>query len=96
VTDQRRIVLVGAGLAAAKAAETLRSDGFDGALTMLGQEPVRPYERPALSKSYLRGAGDPDAIFVHSADVARDLDVDLRTSTRAVALDPGSPTVTTH
>jgi 3-phenylpropionate/trans-cinnamate dioxygenase ferredoxin reductase subunit len=95
VTDQRRIVLVGAGLAAAKAAETLRSDGFDGALTMLGQEPVRPYERPALSKSYLRGAGDPDAIFVHSADVARDLDVDLRTSTRAVSLDRGSRTVTT-
>ena len=48
-------VIAGAGLAGAKAAETLRDAGFDGRVVLLGDEPERPYERPALSKEYLRG-----------------------------------------
>ena len=47
--------IVGAGLAGAKAAETLREEGFDGRLVLLGAEEERPYERPPLSKDYLRG-----------------------------------------
>lgn len=96
MTGPRGVVVVGAGLAGAKAVETLRADGYDGAITMLGQEPVRPYERPALSKSYLRGEGDPDEIFVHTADVASSLDIDLRTSTRVAALDLEARTVITE
>ena len=48
---QRTFVIVGASLAGAKAAETLRSEGFDGRLVLIGEEPVRPYERPPLSRS---------------------------------------------
>ena len=48
-------VIVGAGLAGAKAAETLRDEGFDGRVVLIGEETERPYERPPLSKDYLRG-----------------------------------------
>ena len=51
-------VIVGAGLAGAKAAETLRSQGFDGRIVLIGDETARPYERPPLSKDYLRGEKD--------------------------------------
>ena len=48
-------VIVGAGMAGGKAAETLREEGFDGGVVLIGAEPERPYERPPLSKDYLRG-----------------------------------------
>ena len=54
-TTPKTFVIVGAGLAGAKAAETLRDEGFDGRLVLIGDEPERPYERPPLSKDYLRG-----------------------------------------
>jgi len=50
-----RVVIVGGGLAAATTAGTLRDDGFDGGITLIGDEPMPPYERPPLSKEYLRG-----------------------------------------
>jgi 3-phenylpropionate/trans-cinnamate dioxygenase ferredoxin reductase subunit len=53
----RAIVIVGAGLAGAKAAEALRDEGFDGRIVLLGAEAQAPYERPPLSKGYLRGDG---------------------------------------
>ena len=53
--NDQTIVIVGASLAGAKAAETLRTEGFDGRVLLLGDEPERPYERPPLSKAYLRG-----------------------------------------
>src|SRR5688500_5610904 len=55
VNDQRRFVIVGAGLAGAKAAQTLREERFDGEVVLLGEEPERPYERPPLSKGLLLG-----------------------------------------
>jgi 3-phenylpropionate/trans-cinnamate dioxygenase ferredoxin reductase subunit len=55
MTSDRTFVIVGAGLAGAKAAETLRDEGFDGRLVLVGAEDDRPYERPPLSKEYLRG-----------------------------------------
>jgi 3-phenylpropionate/trans-cinnamate dioxygenase ferredoxin reductase component len=63
MTDIRTIVIVGAGLAGAKAAEALRSEGFDGRVVLIGEEADRPYERPPLSKGYLRGDGDGVKIF---------------------------------
>ncbi|MDQ4130277.1 MAG: FAD-dependent oxidoreductase, partial [Actinomycetota bacterium] len=48
-------VIVGASLAGAKAAEALREEGFDGRIVLIGAEPEPPYERPPLSKDYLRG-----------------------------------------
>ena len=59
------IVIVGASLAGAKAAETLREEGFDGRIVLLGDEPERPYERPPLSKDYLRGEAERDKVYVH-------------------------------
>ena len=60
-------VIVGASLAGAKAAETLRAEGFDGRVVLIGDEAQRPYERPPLSKEYLRGEKDFDAAAVHPA-----------------------------
>ena len=55
MTTLRRIVVLGAGLAGATAAATLRDRGFNGDLTLVGEEPRPPYERPPLSKAFLRG-----------------------------------------
>ena len=63
-TDSQTFVIVGGGLTGAKAAETLREEGFDGRLVLIGEEPVRPYERPPLSKEYLRGEAEGKP-FVH-------------------------------
>jgi 3-phenylpropionate/trans-cinnamate dioxygenase ferredoxin reductase subunit len=61
-------VIAGGGLAAAKAAETLRDEGFDGEIVLLAAEPERPYERPPLSKGYLLGDDVRDSVYVHPAD----------------------------
>ena len=58
-------VIVGAGLAGAKAAEALRAEGFGGPVTLIGDETERPYERPPLSKGYLIGNAERESIFVH-------------------------------
>ena len=81
-------VIVGASLAGAKAAETLRSEGFDGRVVLIGDEPTRPYERPPLSKGYLRGETDFDGAAVHSADFYDSHGIELRTSTTVTAIDP--------
>ena len=65
MTNDQVFVIVGASLAGAKAAETLRSEGFEGRIVLVGEEPVRPYERPPLSKGYLRGEVNFDAAAVH-------------------------------
>ena len=78
--------IVGAALAGARAAETLRAEGFDGRVVLLGAEPHLPYERPALSKGYLQGSAE--APFVHPAEWYAEQDVDLRIGTRVTALDP--------
>ena len=61
-------VIVGAGLAGAKAAEALREQGFDGRVILVGAEAHRPYERPPLSKEYLSGKSDREKVFVHTED----------------------------
>ncbi|MFE9957247.1 NAD(P)/FAD-dependent oxidoreductase [Micromonospora sp. NPDC005299] len=80
-------VIVGAGLAGARAAQTLREEGFDGGIVVIGDEPERPYERPPLSKGLLTGGAEPDSVFVHDAGWYAEHDVDLRTAARAVAVD---------
>ncbi|WP_405431267.1 NAD(P)/FAD-dependent oxidoreductase [Micromonospora sp. NBC_00617] len=80
-------VIVGAGLAGARAAQTLREEGFDGGIVVLGDEPERPYERPPLSKGLLTGGAEPDSVFVHDAGWYAAHDVDLRTAAVAVAVD---------
>jgi 3-phenylpropionate/trans-cinnamate dioxygenase ferredoxin reductase component len=80
--------IVGAGLAGAKAAETLRVEGFDGRVVVFGEEAERPYERPPLSKAYLRGEADRDSLYVHDAGFYADHDIELHTSARVSLIDP--------
>ena len=88
MSDRKRFVIVGAGLAGAKAAETLREEGFDGQLVLIGDEAERPYERPPLSKEYLRGeVGDKP--YVHPAAFYAEHQIDLLTSTRVTGIDLG-------
>lgn len=91
--SRRRYVIVGGGLAGAKAAETLRSEGFDGEVTIVGAERERPYERPPLSKEYLQGSKPRESVFVHEAGWYAANDVELRLGTRAVGLDPAGHTL---
>jgi 3-phenylpropionate/trans-cinnamate dioxygenase ferredoxin reductase component len=87
------IVIVGGGLAGAKAAETLREEGFDGRVLLLGDEAERPYERPPLSKDYLRGEAEQDVIWVHPADFYATHQIELRTATRVATLTPDTSEV---
>jgi 3-phenylpropionate/trans-cinnamate dioxygenase ferredoxin reductase component len=86
--------IVGGGLAGAKAAETLREDGFDGEIVLFAEEPEVPYERPPLSKEYLLGKAERESAFVHPAKWYGEHDVDLRTSVRVEAIDPSTHRVT--
>lgn len=81
-------VIVGAGLAGAKAAQTLREDGFDGEIVLIGAETERPYERPPLSKDYLHGRSARDDIFVHAPEWYADNGVDLRLGMRVTRIEP--------
>ncbi len=91
---ERTFVIVGAALAGAKAAETLRTEGFDGRVVLVGEEPVRPYERPPLSKEYLRGEKSFDQVAaVHPAGFYEEHDIELRTSTSVAAIDAVSSEV---
>ncbi len=83
-------VVVGAGLAAAKAVEALRETGYDGQVVMFGEEHHLPYERPPLSKGYLLGSDELDSTFVHDPAWYDDNDVDLRLGTVVTAVEPGA------
>ena len=80
-------VIVGAGLAGAKAAEALRGSGFDGPLSLIGAEEHLPYERPPLSKEYLAGKADRDTVFVHDMTWYRQQGIDLRLGSPVTAID---------
>lgn len=94
MTSRRTFVIVGASLAGAKAAETLRADGFDGRVVLIGSELERPYERPPLSKARLRG--EHADIAVHDEDFYAEHGIELRASTRVTGLDPDAAVVHTE
>ena len=87
-------VIVGAGQAGAQAAQTLREEGFDGPLVLIGEETERPYERPPLSKGYLLGSDEREKIYVHPESWYAEHDVDLRLGTAVTALDPAAHEIT--
>jgi len=93
VSDPGRFVIVGASLAGAKAAETLRKEGFEGTVTLVGEEPERPYERPPLSKEYLRGEAGPEKLYVHADGFYEAQGIDLRLSSKVTSLDVGGQSV---
>jgi NADPH-dependent 2,4-dienoyl-CoA reductase/sulfur reductase-like enzyme len=91
-TDSR-FVIVGGGLAAAKLAESLRDNDFDGAITLIGEEAQLPYERPPLSKEHLLGKKSLADFTVHTEQWYRDHEVELLLGTTVTAIDRSSKTV---
>ena len=87
MTSDETHIIVGGGLAGAKAAETLRSEGFDGRVLIVGAEPERPYERPPLSKDYLRGEAGRDKVYVHDEEFYAQQGIELRLGRTATRLD---------
>ncbi|EWM19169.1 NAD(P)/FAD-dependent oxidoreductase [Kutzneria sp. 744] len=87
MSAQQAFVIIGAGLAGAKAAEALRDQEIDGRITLIGDETSRPYERPPLSKDYLQGKVERNTIFVHQPGWYAGHDVDLRLGTTVHAID---------
>jgi 3-phenylpropionate/trans-cinnamate dioxygenase ferredoxin reductase subunit len=79
--------IVGASLAGAKAAEALRFQGFDGRILLIGEETLLPYERPPLSKEYLQGRANRDAVFVQEPEWYPGQDIEVRLNTAASTID---------
>ncbi|WOC11579.1 NAD(P)/FAD-dependent oxidoreductase [Gordonia sp. MP11Mi] len=86
------IVIVGAGLGGVRLAENLRNGGYVGGIVLLGQEKHPPYDRPPLSKSVV--TGDDERVDLKPAEFYTEQDIDLRTGTRVVAVNPDAYTVT--
>ena len=93
MSDSRRFVIVGASLAGAKAAEALRKQGFEGTVTLVGEEGERPYERPPLSKEFLRGEAGPEKLFIHKEGYYEAVGIDLRLGQKVTSIDVGGHAV---
>jgi len=88
------IVVIGAGQAGASCVAKLRAEAFDGKITLIGGEPVPPYQRPPLSKAYLLGDMEEERLYLRPAAFYADNAIDLRVGTRAVAIEPEAKVVT--
>jgi NADPH-dependent 2,4-dienoyl-CoA reductase/sulfur reductase-like enzyme len=84
----RSVVIAGAGLAGARAAETLHAAGFDGKVVLVGEEPVAPYERPALSKEFLAGSRDEESLLLRKHGYWEDRGIELLLGRRIVSVAP--------
>jgi len=94
MSKNQTFIIVGASLAGAKAAEELRERGFDGRVVLIGSETERPYERPPLTKDYLRGESDRESTFVHEEDFYARHEITLMTETTVSAVDPAGANIT--
>ena len=84
---RQTIAIVGASLTGASAAATLREEGFDGRVVLLGAEPQLPYDRPPLSKAYLRGAMPFEKTLLRPTEFYREKDIELVLSTTVTRVD---------
>jgi 3-phenylpropionate/trans-cinnamate dioxygenase ferredoxin reductase subunit len=87
MSNRRTFVIVGGGLAGASAAATLRADGFDGRVVLVGAEQEEPYHRPPLSKEYLRGEVEEPKLRVNEPALYRDQEIELRLGMPVASLD---------
>jgi 3-phenylpropionate/trans-cinnamate dioxygenase ferredoxin reductase subunit len=85
---KRTVVVVGAGLAGARTAETLRAEGFEGRVLLVGDEPIAPYERPALSKEFLAGRRDEESLLLRKPSFWDARGIELVLGERVVEVDP--------
>ncbi|HEY0647593.1 NAD(P)/FAD-dependent oxidoreductase [Phenylobacterium sp.] len=87
------VVIVGAGHAGGTAAALLRQYGHEGPITMIGEEPIPPYQRPPLSKAWLKGEADADSLALKPLEFYGEHGIDFRASVTATALNRGAKTV---
>ena len=92
--SKQTFVIIGASLAGAKAAEELRNQGFDGRVLLVGAELERPYERPPLTKDYLRGESEREQAYVHDEGFYGAHEIELLTGATATKIDPSTNRVT--
>ena len=92
--SEQTFIIIGASLTGAKAAEELRTQGFDGRLLLIGSETERPYERPPLTKDYLRGESEREKTYVHEPGFYGDHQILLETGATVTGIDPGRSGVT--
>src|SRR3546814_17027420 len=84
------VVILGAGHAGGTAAALLRQYGHEGAITLVGEEPIPPYQRPPLRKAWLKGEADADTLTLKPLAFSSEHHTDFRTSPRAVEIDRGA------
>ena len=87
MSDSRHFVIVGGGHAADQAVQTLRRKGFNGKLTLIGEEPHLPYQRPPLSKAYLSGSLERDRLLLRQASYYGEHSVDTRLAVRVQEIE---------
>jgi 3-phenylpropionate/trans-cinnamate dioxygenase ferredoxin reductase subunit len=91
----RNVVVIGAGQAGSSCVAKLCNGGFEGKITLIGAEPVPPYQRPPLSKAYLLGEMTRERLFLRPESFYADQGIDLAMGTHVQAIDPGQKTITT-
>lgn len=94
MTHRQTFAIVGGGLAAAEAAKALRLEGYDGRLVVVAEEPGLPYERPPLTKEYLRGESAADQLLVRPASFYEESRIEVLTDRRAIGLDLAARSLT--
>jgi 3-phenylpropionate/trans-cinnamate dioxygenase ferredoxin reductase component len=95
MTAPRSILIVGAGLAGSRCAEMLRAEGFEGSIVLVGDEPLGPYERPALSKEFLVGARSAESLLLRPPSFWPELEIECVLGRRVVSIDERAQTATT-
>ena len=94
-SEVTHVVIVGGGHAAGQLAASLRQEKFEGAITIIGDEPHPPYQRPPLSKAYLSGEQEIERVYLRPEKFYADRDIELLTGVTATAIDRDAKTVTT-
>src|SRR3978361_1649335 len=92
--DSRNIVIAGAGHAGGSAAALLRQLGWQGTITLIGDEPIPPYQRPPLSKAWLKGEATAESLALRPEKFYLDAAIEMRLGTRVTAIDRTAKTVT--
>lgn len=90
----KHVIVIGAGQAGSSCVVKLRNLGFDGRITLIGEETSPPYQRPPLSKAYLLGEMELERLFLRPAELYEEENIDLMLNTRVEAVDTGAKTVT--
>lgn len=94
MSEDQKVVIIGAGQAGGQAAVSLRQAGFEGSVTLVGDEPAPPYQRPPLSKAYLKGKLDRERLFLKPLQFYEDSNITLKTGVSAASIDRTAKTVT--